>query len=271
LFGRYIKSVVIHSLAVRLKESFIQVGRADERQVIMHAHLPIQFSAAEDPTITICEAGAFGDGTTRSFIAHFEEAAEHWRDGFIVGCTNAGDDAAMRRLFEHASEHEAWRSLDPNDLTALASLTESLGLPKETPIPAALLRVLYGSETVDVERFELYDVACAIHAIDQQMSSRLGRKASAWELTSAVVEAARTDSASVPGRLLIAYARIEAGAQDESLSPEARLADQVYRLNAPLCVDGCRACVHQGSDLMTEGMAEASTSRTLLERFMCAA
>jgi hypothetical protein len=138
-------------------------------------------------------------------------------------------------------------------------------------IPAAVLRVLFGSETVDVESFELYDLACAVRTIDQHLSSRLGRAPSAWELTSAVVEIARSDGASNPGRLLSAYARIEAAAQDESLSPEGRLADQVYRLNAPLCVDGCRACVHQGSDLMTESMAEASTSRTLLERFICAA
>jgi protein-tyrosine phosphatase len=69
--------------------------------------------------------------------------------------------------------------------------------------------------------------------------------------------------------LLSAYARIEDAAQDESLSPEGRLADQVFRLHARLCVDGCRACVHQSSDLMTESLAEASTSRTLLSRFMC--
>jgi hypothetical protein len=271
LFGRYIKSAVIHSLAIRLKESFIQVGRADERQVVMHAQLPIQFSGADDPTITLCEAGAFGDGTTRSFIAHFAEAAEHWRGGFIVGCMNAREDATMKILFEHASEHEAWRRLDPNDPTALASLTQPLRLPAGTPIPSAVLRVLYGSETVDVERFELYDLASAVRAIDQQTSSRLGRKTSPWELISAVVETAKTDSASISGRLFSAYTRIEAAALDESLSPEARLADQVYRLNAPLCVDGCRACVHQGSDLMTESMTEASTSRMLLERFICAA
>ena len=219
LFGRYIKSVVIHSLAIRIKESFIQVGRADERQVIVHAELPIQFAGADDPTITLCEAGAFGDGTTRSFVAHFDEAAEHWRSGFIAGCMNAREDAAMQSLFEYSSEHEAWRGLDPNDPTALASLTEPLRLPAGTPIPSAVLRVLYGTETVNVERFELYDLACAVRATDQQMTSRLGRRASAWELTSTVVEAAKTDSASIPGRLLNAYARIEAAAHDESLSP----------------------------------------------------
>lgn len=270
-FGRYIKSVVIHSLAVRLKESFIQVGRADEQQVIMHVQLPIQFSNADEPIVTVCEAGAFGDGTTRSFIARFDESVEHWRDGFIANCPNAREDAAMGRLFEHSSHHEAWRSLDPNDPAALTALAEPLGLTEGAAVPPAVLRVLYGSETVGVENFDLYDLACEIRGIDQQLSRRFGRSPSAWELTSAVVESAKSESTSTPGRIFQAYAHIEAAAQEESLSPAGRLADQVYRLNAPLCVDGCRACVHQGSDLMTESMVEASTSRTLLERFICAA
>src|SRR3546814_10325900 len=70
------------------------------------------------------------------------------------------------------------------------------------------------------------------------------------------------------GRLLRAYATIEDAAQEESLSPEGRLADQVYRLHARLCVDGCQACTHQSSDMMTDSMVEASTSRTLLSRFI---
>src|SRR3546814_7643295 len=64
-FGAYLRSAVLHSLAVRLKESFLQVGRGDERQEIMHVQLPIQFSQAGDPVITVCEVCAFGDGTTR--------------------------------------------------------------------------------------------------------------------------------------------------------------------------------------------------------------
>src|SRR3546814_1479937 len=41
-FGAYLRSAVLHSLAVRLKESFVQVGRGDERQVVMHVQLPIR-------------------------------------------------------------------------------------------------------------------------------------------------------------------------------------------------------------------------------------
>src|SRR3546814_20650533 len=73
-FGAYLRSAVLHSLAVRLKESFVQVGRGDERQVVMHVQLPIQFSQAGDPVITVCEVGAFGDGTTRSFVERFERS-----------------------------------------------------------------------------------------------------------------------------------------------------------------------------------------------------
>ncbi|MEJ1935070.1 hypothetical protein WDZ92_33145, partial [Nostoc sp. NIES-2111] len=68
--------------------------------------------------------------------------------------------------------------------------------------------------------------------------------------------------------LLRAYAGIDDAAMDESLSPEGRLADQIFRLHARLCVDGCKACVHQPSDIMSDSLAEASTSRTLLERFL---
>lgn len=268
-FRRYVKSIVVHSLAVRLKESFLQLGRGDEQRVIMHVRLPIQFGSAEDPVITICEAGAFGDGTTRSFLSQFDEAAQHWRDGFITECPNANEDAVMLRLFEQTEKHDQWRKIDPNDPANLASLNKPLGLDTGRPLPAAVLRVLFGSEPVGIDRFDLYDLAMAIHASDKRLSDRLGRAPTAWELTSAAVEEAKSNRASIPGRLLAAYAAIEDAVQDESLSPEARLAEQQYRLSARLCVDGCQACVHQASDLMSEGLAEASTSRRLLKRFLC--
>src|SRR3546814_4702849 len=49
-FGAYLRSAVLHSLAVRLKESFLQVGRGDERQVTIHVQLPIHFSHAKNRT-----------------------------------------------------------------------------------------------------------------------------------------------------------------------------------------------------------------------------
>lgn len=267
-FRRYLKSALLHALAVRLTQSFLQVGRGDERQVIMHVRLPLQFSSAGDPTITICEAGAFGDGTTRAFLERFDEAARHWRNGFIASCPNAREDAAVQRLFDQQQHHAAWRLLDPNSITALRSLNQPLGLDDGEPVPATVLRLLFGTETVGDQRFEMYDLATAVRASDARLTTRLGRSPSAWELTSAVVAEASGDAASSPGRLLRAYAGIDDAAMDESLSPEGRLADQVFRLHARLCVDGCRACVHQPSDIMSDSLAEASTSRTLLERFL---
>jgi hypothetical protein len=271
LFARYIKSIVIHSLGVRLKESFLQVGRGDERHVIMHVQLPIQFSDASDPVITLCEAGAFGDGTTRSFLDRFDASVAHWRDGFISECPNAREDAAMLRLLRQPELHAAWRELNPNDASALEALNEPLGLSKAQPVPAVILRVLYGSESLGSERFDLYDLAMAISLVDARLSAQLQRAPSAWELTSAAVEAAKADEISISGRILRAYAKIEDAVQDESLSPETRLADQIYRLHARLCIDGCQACVHQPSDLMSDSLSEASTSRTLLNRFVCTA
>jgi hypothetical protein len=267
-FRRYLKSALLHALAVRVKESFLQVGRGDERQVIMHVRLPLQFAGAGAPTITICEAGAFGDGTTRAFLERFDEAARHWRSGFIATCPNAREDAAVQRLFEQPQHHAVWRSLDPNNIDALGSMNRPLGLHYGEPVPATVLRLLFGTETVGDQRFEMYDLATAVRASDARLTARLGRSPSAWELTSVVVAEATGDATSPPGRLLRAYAGIDDAAMDESLSPEGRLADQVFRLHARLCVDGCRACVHQPSDIMSDSLAEASTSRTLLERFL---
>jgi hypothetical protein len=267
-FRVYLKSVAIHSIASRLRESFIQVGRADERQVIMHVELPLQFDDESDGVVTLCEAGAFGDGTTRTFINRLEEAVEHWRNGFMSQCPNAREDAAVKRFFDMTSHHEGWRTLDPNDPAALRQVQEALGLGAEASIPASLLRILYGTETIGIERFALYDLAASVRRVDDALALRLKREPTAWELTSAVVESARLSPASIEGRILRAYAGLDDASQEESLSPEARLADQTFRIHARLCVDGCQACVHQPSDMMSETLVEASTSRRLLCEFI---
>ncbi|MCA3757233.1 MAG: AAA family ATPase [Phenylobacterium sp.] len=267
-FRLYIKSVVVHSLAQRLKESFLQVGRGDERQVAMHVELPVQFNEDRPLVITLCEAGAFGDGTTRAFVKHIDQALAHWRDGFISQCPNAREDAAVADLFARPADHPLWRSLDPNDPAALAEVRDALGLGAEAALPASVLRILYGTETVGSDRFDLYDLAVSLRGRAQALSARLGREPSAWELTSAVVEAAEAEPLTPEGRLLAAYAGLEEASQEEALSPGARLADQVFRIQARLCVDGCQACVHQTSDLMSDGQVEATTSRRLLCEFV---
>jgi hypothetical protein len=268
---RHLWTAVVHALGMRLKESFVQTASGDERQVIMHARLPLQFDGVEEAVITICEAGSYGDGTTRAYAQRFAQSKAHWRDGFITECPNALEDAALARLFEASDHHDAWRALDPDNPSTLHTLVEALDLPSGVPAPPAVLRVLYGREQIGNERFDLYDLAIELRAADAALRSKLKREPSAWELVSACVEQAKagTGVSVVGARLLAAYGHVEDAALDDSLSPENRLADQLFRLHGRLCVDGCLACVHQPSDLMSEGLAQASTSRGLLRRFVC--
>lgn len=267
----WLRSALLHSLALRLKESFVELGHGDERQVLAHVALPLQFGSTTDAhaDIVLCEVGSYGDGTTRAFVERLEEAAAHWRNGFLADCPNAQEDAALERFFDLPQQHPTWRALDPQDPASLASIAQPLGLDPSLPLPPALLRVLFGVEAVGSERFDLYDLALAVRSADRALKARLGRQASAWEVTSAVVKQAQETPASTMGKLLAAYASLDEGLQEEGLSAVGRLSDQAYRLSARLCVDGCQACVQRPSDLMSEGLMEASTSRRLLGRFLC--
>ncbi|QYC12000.1 MULTISPECIES: AAA domain-containing protein [Brevundimonas] len=267
----WLHSAVVHSLALRLKDSFVHVGHGDDRQVLVHAVLPLQFGAdvAGGCDITICEVGNHGDGTTRAFVARAGAGAGHWRDGFLGDCPNASEDAALDRLFSLQEHHAEWRALDPNDPDALRTLAAPLGLDPDMPLPAGVLRVLFGVEAVGSERFDLYDLALAVRGSSLSLQARLGRPPTAWEATSVAVRGAESQPDSVLNHLLAAYGGLEEGLQEEGLSARGRLADQVYRLSARLCVDGCPACVHRPSDLMSEGLMESSTSRELLTRFLC--
>lgn len=269
-FSGYLRSVVLHALALKLRQSFVHVGCGDESRVLAHVKLPIQFDGMTDDVISICEAGAHGDGTTRGVLANLDALLEHWRDGFIAECPNAAEDEAMRRFWTMPEKHAAWRRLDPRNPEDMLSVHRELGVPASVPAtPTALLRILYGSESVGSEQFDLYDLANDIEAVRRDLASRLGREAHAWELTSAAVVAARADDAvSTLSRILAAYGMLDDAAQEESFSPEARLADQAYRIGAPLCVDGCRGCVHQASELMSDSLVEVTVSRRLLARFL---
>jgi hypothetical protein len=267
-FRNYLRSALIHSLAIRLRQSFLQIGRGDDRQVVTHTRLPVQFAGVAEDVITICEAGAFGDGTTRAFVQNVEEAIAHWTNGFISQCPNAAEDAVVKRLFELSSNHDAWRRLDPNEQETLELVASELGIAKGHALPAAVVRILFGTEAVGVERFYLYDIASRLREQEEELQGRFRRAPTAWELTSYAVAAARADPASVAGKLLNAYGALDDAELEDTLSPEARLADQVFRIHAGLCVDGCQACVHQPSDLMSESLVESTTSRRLLTAFV---
>lgn len=267
-FSNYLRSLALNSLGLRLKQSFVHVGRGDERQVMLHIKLPIQFPESDEAAITICEAGAYGDGTTRTFVDRFEESVAHWSDGFIANCPNADEDSAMHRLLEMENCHARWQAMDPNDSAQLIAIARELGMPDGAPPPPSVVRILFASEIVGSDRFQIYDLARWINGADRTLSRNLGRAPSAWELVSAAVDEAKTNPQSYGGQLLAAYERLDDAVYNDALSADGRLADQVYRLSARLCVDGCQACVYQTSDLMGETLVEASTSRELLNRFI---
>ena len=267
-FRRYLKSALIHSLANRIKASFSKFGGGDERRVIAHARLPIQFKGAPDLEITICEAGAFGDGTTRSFIANFAEFQKDWLDGFDR-CPNAEEDAAYQRFLANRRHHSAWRDLDPHDPNSLATIASTLQLDDSKPVPSSILKVLFGTETIGAERFSLYDLSEAVQQVETEFVSQSQRRPTVWELASAAVRRAKEEPDGHLGKLLTSYENLEDAVLEEALSPEGRLTDQVVRLSGTLCYDGCRACVHQPSDMMSDNMVESSTSRTILHRFLC--
>lgn len=269
LFTRYLTTATVHALGSRLKESFVLTGQGDERQVVMHTLLPLQFEGTTEAAITICEAGSYGDGTTRTFSDRFERARTHWLDGFISECPNALEDKALQRFHDVPDRHDAWRRLDPSSTTALVAINRALGVPEGGAIPPAILRILFGVETIGAETFALYDLARELNDTDRRLAAQLKRPPSSWELVSAAVEAVRDPGDSATRRLLTAYAALEGAVLDDTLSPENRLGDQLYRLHGRLCVDGCQACVHQPSAMMTEGQTQASTSRSLLRRFLC--
>jgi hypothetical protein len=99
--------------------------------------------------------------------------------------------------------------------------------------------------------------------------ARVRRKPSARGFVGAAAHAADWEDLSSPvlRRFLTAYRGLDVGSQDESLSPEARLADQIYRLSATHCADGCPACLHRASELMGASQAAVAVSRDLLARY----
>jgi len=266
-FRRYLKSALIHSLANRIKASFSQFGGGDERRVIAHARLPIQFKNAEDLEITVCEAGAFGDGTARAFVANFSAFQNDWVEG-LGRCPNAEEDAIYRRFLDNEDRHASWQDLDPYDPGSLAAISATLQLG-ERPVPSPILRVLYGTETIGAERFSLYELSTAVQQVNADFIGQSQRRPTLWELASFAVKRAQQEPDAHLGKLLAAYGGLEDAIFEEALSPEGRLTDQVARLNGTLCFDGCRACVHQQSDMMSDNMVASSTSRTMLQRYLC--
>jgi hypothetical protein len=263
----YLRSLVLHGLAIRIKAWAAQAGQGDERRLLAHVKLPIQFGTLGEDVITICESGAHGDGTIRGLVERWQESLGLWQSGFISACPNAEEDTVFRRFWALKELHQDWRDIDPRQPVALRRIAEAL-MPGEPdrPIPAPLQRILFEVEHVEAEPFLLYDVAHALEAVRAGLEAEAGRPVLDWELATAAVNSANAGSQDVLQRLLKAYATVDS-VSDGSLSPEARLADQAFRLAAPLCLDGCCGCVHQSSDLMGDSLTAASVSRQLLQAF----
>lgn len=266
-FSGYLRSVVLHSLSLLLRDSFIRWGFGDDRRVLSHVKLPIQFGPNSTDIITLAEIGSMGDGTARTFVKNLPNASREWSDEIFGQCQNASEDEVLLRFFNREQDHKRWRELSSDNLEEMSSLAEELECPYQRP-PSTLLKILYDAEEVGFHRFDYYDVAKEIFDIGKSIEDARERKLSAFEMVSAVVEHSKNNSTSTVGKMLEAYRAAEKEMSEESLSPEARLADQIYRLCAHLCPDGCPACLHQNGDVMSGSLVMASTSRKILEKFL---
>jgi hypothetical protein len=271
-FRGYLRSALIHGLLIRLRHLYVLHGLTDDNRVLAHARLPLQFGANADDRVTVCERGSGGDGTTRAFLERASSVFRDWRDERFLACPNAEADRAVERAYVQAQRDVSLRALNPRDAACVRILAQQLRLDASAGAALqAVLRLLYAGEEVQGRRFDTYDLFGEVRATRLTLASQLRRAPTEWELVGTVVRKCVDGGPDMPRwrELLAAYRELAAsGAVTEgSLAPESRLAEQVYRVSARLCIDGCPACLHLGSDLMDDQLAEATTSRVLLERF----
>lgn len=276
-FRGYLRSVLLHGLLVRLRELFVIHGLTDERRVVSHARLPVQYPTHPSDVLTVCERGSGGDGTTRSFVSSAADRLDEWVNDSFVSCPNARADQLLEQAFSLKNRHADWGSQDPRREDWVRQLANELGADPDLDGGGlqVVLRMLYGREEVEGHVFEMRELYSEVHATRLRLAADMEREPTVWEVVGTVVAGARASSPDALswGRLRAAYVGVqevfdhpdeEVG---ESLSPDHRIADQIHRISARLCVDGCQACVHTPSDVMDAELAEACTSRQLLERF----
>lgn len=269
-FRGYLRSLVVHGVAVRLQQLFVRHGAGDPRRVLFHARLPIQFGEDADDVIVVCENGEHGDGTTRAFVESLDEAFAEFGEGLLSRCSNALDDAVLRRILDDSDLAGRWQSLDPTNLKQVERLADELGVDatREPGAVQSAVRLLTGAETLGSARYTYLELQREVHQVRVELAQRMDREPSDWELVSRVVRLASDADGPVPSwhRLLGCYRGFDAAPDEESLGPEGRLADQVYRLSAKFCVDGCQACLHTGSPLFPPQSMDATVSRRMLKR-----
>ncbi len=271
-FRAYLRSILLHGMLIRMQELFVIHGLGDERRVLSHARIPLQYGTGAEDVLTVCERSSGGDGTTRAFVEAAPVALAKWVDERFVACPNAEADRILDRAFSMTGEHPRWRRQDPRDPAWVVQLAQELNLDPTLGSGAlqSVLRMLYQSDEVNGRRFDLYDLYREIRVVREGLATAFGRLPTDWELVSGAVQRSQTGNADTPWlrQLLAAYASQDEVVTEETLAPEGRLAELVYRVGARLCEDGCRACVHSSSSgLMPDDLAEAATSRVVLERF----
>lgn len=269
VFKRYIRSLVINGVAVRLSQMFVLYGRGDDGHVLAHTKVPMEFGVDASDTISVFENGMHGDGTTRTFLRHFEEVAALWRDGALADCPSAQEDALLDQVSSREDRHAEWRSLDSNRLVDMQRLANDLSVDGGHAPLDRVISMLFGSELVGAERFDFFDLHQEVRAVRSVLRQEVGRVPTVWELVSAATQRAVAKAVETPrlAALYAAYAGLRDASQEESFSPASRVADQVYRLSASLCVDGCQACLHAiaGSDEIPG--SDAAVSRLVLARY----
>jgi hypothetical protein len=270
LFRRYLRSILIHSLAVRLYQQFVILGRGDEQRILAHAKLPIEFHECEDDIITVFENGGHGDGTTRLFLESLSRLGETWRAGALGDCPNAIEDAAIDRLMSNLDRCTDFRRRILTDPEELCGIGQEIGLPASaTDSLGSISRVLTGREWFGGEPFDFFDIHFEVRGVRIESEQRLERPAQLWELVTRAVKSARQSDSATPvlARLLKAYELIPDASMEESLSAEARLAETVMRFSGRLCIDGCMACLHSGAGVVPSGLETASLSRHIVSEF----
>ena len=264
----HVRSVVLHSLALRLRDMFVLVSQGDERSVAVHVKVPVRFGGDAEDVITITEVGEHGDGTTRAFRERLSEFARLWREGFVFACPNAAEDQLRERFLGTRSEHARWLQASPRDTAALSGIAAELGVDPAMPVPAALTRALFGTLEVAGHSAKLLDLYRDARDARMALEGELGRPVMGWELSSRLT-ASKSARSGVLDDLFDWYGSVpETSGGEGSLSPTSRFADQVEAAAGRLCLDGCNACVRQRSDIMPDALLDVSVSRTLLERFL---
>ena len=221
IFKRYIRSLVINGVAVRLSQLFVLYGRGDDAHVLAHTKVPMEFGEDASDTISVFENGMHGDGTTRTFLRHFEEVAAMWRDGGLAECPSAQEDALLDHVANRDDKHAEWRSLDPNRLTDMQQLASDLNVDSDHAPLDRVISMLFRSELVGSERFDFFDLQQEVLRIRTGLRQEVGRVPTVWELVSAATQRAATKAANTPrlAALYEAYAALQDASQEESFSP----------------------------------------------------